>query len=127
LLDEFDIVIAGIVTEMFTFDEPPVAEERPPVAVALPMPPTELEFEVVEAVEFADVPMLFRLEPPPCPMPVELEPEIEPDVEFAVVSACAACAAQNRIAHARCNVVLFILILRKERGTPSGWRSRSTT
>jgi hypothetical protein len=114
--DEF--VSDGIVSEMLTFDEPPVADERPPLAVATPRPPTDDEFEVVLAVEFADVPMVFRLEPPPWPMPVEVEPETEPDEELAVVSAWASGAAQNRTAHASCKMVLFIMVLRKERGTP---------
>lgn len=70
------------------------------------------------AVEFADVPMLLRLDPPPWPMPVDVEPETEPDEELAVVSAWASCAAQNSTAHANCRVVLFILVLRKKRGTP---------
>ncbi|WP_244197932.1 hypothetical protein [Caballeronia ptereochthonis] len=119
---ELEFVSDGIVSEMLTFEEPPDADEdeRPPVAVDMPMPPTEEELEVVLAVEFADVPMLFRLEPPPWPMPVEVDPEIEPEEELAVVSAWASCAAQNRTAHASCKVVLFIMVLRKERGTP--WR-----
>ena len=62
---EFDAVSDGIVSEILTFDEPPVAEERPPLAVATPRPPTDEELELVVAVEVADVPMLFRLEPPP--------------------------------------------------------------
>ncbi|MEZ2311509.1 hypothetical protein AB6809_33260 [Paraburkholderia sp. RCC_158] len=75
-----DAVGAGTVTDTLTFEEPPDA-------VARPMPPTDDAFELVVAEEFEEVPMLFRLEPPPWPMPTELEPEIEPDDEFAVVSA----------------------------------------
>lgn len=95
VLDELlDAVNDGIETEMFTFDEPPdafdappVAFERPPDATALPMPPTDDEFEFVVAEEFAEVPILFRLDPPPCPMPTDDEPDVEPELELAVVSA----------------------------------------
>jgi hypothetical protein len=108
-----DAVSDGMVSEMLTFDVPPVALERPPDAVALPMPPTDDELELVVAEDVADVPMLFRLDPPPCPMPTDDEPEVDPDDEFAVVSACATWPTQNRTAHAICNVVLFIVVLRK--------------
>lgn len=101
-----DAVIVGIVTDTFTLDEPPEA-------VARPMPPTEVDVEFVVADEFDDVPMLFRLEPPPWPMPIELEPDTEPDDESAVVSALAACAAQSAMAHARCKIVLFTFVLPK--------------
>ena len=103
----FEAVIAGMVTETFTFDDPPDA-------LALPMPPTDDEAEFVLADELAEVPMLFRLDPPPWPIPTDEEPDVDPDDELAVVSACAACPMQNSTAHASCNVVLVMMLLRKE-------------
>jgi hypothetical protein len=62
---ELDVVSDGMVSEILTFDEPPLAEARPPLAVDMPMPPTDDELEFVVALELAEVPMLLRLEPPP--------------------------------------------------------------
>jgi hypothetical protein len=104
----FEAVIAGIVTETLTFDDPPDA-------LALPIPPTDDEAELVLADELAEVPMLFRLDPPPWPMPTDDEPDVDPDDELAVVSACAACPMQNKTAHAIWSVVLVMMLLRKER------------
>jgi hypothetical protein len=78
------------------------------------MPPTEDEAEFVLADELAEVPMLLRLDPPPWPIPTDEEPDVDPDDELAVVSACAACPMQNSTAHASCNVVLVMMLLRKE-------------
>jgi hypothetical protein len=128
-----DAARVGIVTDTLTFDEPPAdeelpprADELPPVAFARPMPPTEDEFELVAADEVDEVPMLFRLDPPPCPMPTDEDPEVEPDDELAVVSAWAACAAQSNAAQARCKAVLFIVVLRKRKGSAMNRRSLNT-
>jgi hypothetical protein len=134
LFDELDVVSEGIVSEMLTFDDPPVADDRPPLdvdddsppvavdepplAVDMPIPPTDEELELVVAVELADVPMVLRLEPPPIPMPVEVDPDTEPEVEVAAVSAWTNGEAQNRTAQASCKVVFFMMVLRMERGTP---------
>ena len=113
---ELEFVSDGIVSEMLTFDEPPDADERASArGRRRPDAAHRRRIGTVLAVEFADVPMLFRLEPPPWPMPVDVEPETEPDEELAVVSAWASCAAQNRTAHASCKVVLFIWFSGRER------------
>jgi hypothetical protein len=123
--DEFEVVSEGIVNEILTFDDPPVADDLPPVAVDMPIPPTDDEFELVVAVDVADVPMLFRLDPPPCPIPVDVDPDNAPEFELDDVCAWANEAAQDSSAHASCSVFFFMMVLRNERERHGTWRSRA--